>query len=393
MSLTAEQRAVGALGRELARKRAELRATGRLSQARDEETFAALIPDARKEVERLYRQGARLSFETIEQKKQAARNLQRAEREVAGVRRLLDAAKAVDGWLVRNSSVQTRLKDGRHSLTSFKLDRHLQDLLLAVADVGSSQVKVTIDPERLQQIREELTGGQMAWAEYTFKRLDSDLTMAIHDAWSVLEADLPLPPPALPRLLAPWEAAQSSTSPWWQAPEPPAFTVEYPIGSVLSDLGRTVRTQLTSVVMLASLAGLASFRGSAWMGLLVLVMLPVGWFVVQRDRQKKVEDLAEKGLKKTSSELQQWVDSRLNRTEGRIRDHAVYQLQVPIRAALKDWFRREVIPRQARAEEKQAAAKRAVREAEEARRSFERDWKMGDIERLRALLRPAEEEG
>ncbi|MFT5684947.1 MAG: hypothetical protein ACI8RZ_005892 [Myxococcota bacterium] len=387
MPLSDQNRAIATLARDITRKRPELKATASLATIRDNDAMAAALVEVRAEVERLYRQGRRKGFETSEGKKQAAHALSRADRESDGIRRVAEAVKSVDSWLVRNSNLATRLKDGRRSLTSFKLDRHLRDLMIAEAEVEKDRVVVTIDAQRIQQIQADLTSGQQAWTEYVLREVYRDLQMAVHDAWSVLEADLPVEPPTLPELIVPWSVTSSGTRAWWEAPAPPDLREEYPLSSFLSQLGRTVRTQMTSLLMVASLAGLASMRGSAWMGLVVLFMLPVGWFVVQRDRQKKIEELAEKGLKATSMELERWVESRLNRTEGRIRDYAAYQLQVPIRDALKAWYRAEVMPRKARAVEKLQEAKTAVKGAEDALRSFDRDWKMDDIDRLRTLIR------
>ncbi len=390
MPLSEQSQAIASLAREVTRKRPELKATAALTTTRDEDAFVAALPDVRQEVERVYRQGRRKEFETAEAVKHASHALSRAEREVDGVRRVIDAARTVDGWLVRNTNLATRLKDGRRSLTSFKLDRHLRDLMLAEAVVESGRVIVTIDPQRIQQIRTDLTGGQQAWTEYVLREVHRDLQMAVHDAWSSLEVDLPVEPPTLPELLAPWEDRDGNIRAWWEAPEPPDLREEYPLVSFVTQLGRTVRSQMTSLLMVASLAGLASLRSSPWAGLVVLFMLPVGWFVVQRDRQKKIEELAEKGLKITGAELERWVESRLNRTEGRIRDYTAYQLQVPIRDALKAWFRAEVLPRKARASEKLTEAKGASKAAEDAQRSFERDWRLEDIDRLRVLLRTEE---
>ncbi len=225
-------------------------------------------------------------------------------------------------------------------------------------------------------IQQDLSTGYRGWVEYVIRELKQDLVLAAYERWSSLDRDLPVTNPwevekgALKDVgpALPWDSRSSG---WWDAQTPHEMKRSQPLPAFWTELGRALRQQVFPVVALLSIAGISQLMPGGGRGMLILLllplMLPVAWFVVQRDRTRRLEKLRQDSTKSLQDELIRWATGRLERSESRLTDYCRYQLKMVIRPQLIAWYRREVQPKVAEAREELEQSRKALQASERAR--------------------------
>jgi hypothetical protein len=375
MPLNTQQRAVVDAARDLSRRVPALQKVGELGRLRDDAGFEALAEQARQEAERYRRKALREQFDAEEKQKQLARRLARDEELLEGLTAARKAVEGLDSWLIRGETISQRIKQGRSSLWNGKLDRRLRDQLQTEETQAGEKLEIEVSPQMRRTIQQDLSTGYRGWAEYVIRELTQDLVLAAYERWTTLEQELPVDNPwdmergAL-RAVAPGLPWESHANGWWDANEPPAMSRSQPLPAFWTELGRTLRQQVFPVAALLSVAGIAQLVPGGSRGALILLllplMLPVAWFVVNRDRNKRLEKLQQDAEKSLQDELVRWAGGRLERAEARLTDFCRYQLKMVVRPKLIAWYRQEVLPQLNEARESVEMGRRALQASERA---------------------------
>lgn len=363
-----------------------------LASVRDDQSVAEAVAKARIEVKRLsreYTRRKRAAGETVD--RCSARAVQ-AKAALGGVVRTVKAAENVDKYIVAGSMVSGRTKEGRTSLWRNKLDLHLREQSALTTREESSALVLELEGTAAQQVRDDLISGTKEWLQYVCRQVENDIKIKVYEEWTRLDGELPIADPVhgqgspLGKLQVPlpWETPGASEEGWWTRFEPPEFSHRAKVPGRWAELGRFVRQNAFLGAMVLGLAGL-----SRQYSLVVAAafLLPLGWFVIQRDRQKKLDKAEEDALKGIQSDLVNWAETRLVRAETRVTGHVQFQLKTTVRLQWVEWFRSTVLPARVRAENDLSDAETALSAARELERKLDKSWPQRELTKLEGLLK------
>jgi hypothetical protein len=403
VALTKEHDRVVQAARSLASRLPHAQAVKTLGATRNDEEMAEHAAAAWQEVEDARRGRAGKQQEALDHQEVGRAATLRAKKGVEAAKRLQKSAERVEQWLSSAKTVASRVDEGRQSLWRNKLDTHLRALGAVTATQEKGELILRGEDGLTDRVRSDLTAGTRSWIEYVQHEVENDFRLAVFEAWTPLDGPLPIPSPMHPttgtfrdlHLARPWDGDQPPDQRWWERFDVPELERRTPVPPMWSEFARTLRQHVFSVTMILGLAGLTQtgaddggMSRAQVLGIAALLLLPVAWFIVQRDRNKRLDRSQQDGLKAIQEDLLRWAEGRLERTRGRIREFVRYQLLVEVRPRWVEWYAEQVVPCREQATASLAEAERVERTAKEQAQTAERDFPTRELDRLRELLKP-----
>ena len=372
------------LARRVAGKHPDLAAVCRLAKALDPD--ATLLGEAHREVRAAYLETVKAADQQLQRREKSQRAVDDATAAVDACRRLRDAARRVDQFLLAGPS-DARVRELRQSLWRDNLDRALADSTGTVATQRRGKLDVAFAGELRVVVRDLVAKAGQAWITQATEEARQELRLLIRRAWSPLEGELPVGAPSLPDIPLPWEA--SSSRAWWDSKEPPELSRQVDIPGFWGQLGRQFRGMLFSAMMVGAMGlgalGLAEDRGLIALGIAPALAL-VAYLLVSREQSRRRERALRDADKAIRDELTRWVEGRLDRVGAHLRDHLRGHMTFTLRPAWLDFYRDEVGPRLHRAEGQ-------LRDAKDQHSRLARGAATAggdrDLQRLEAMLRPS----
>lgn len=287
---------------------------------------------------------------------------EKSERRLAEIQQVLNNTSADDlrVWqevdkacakmedLLRNPpTMKLRLDEGRRSLAA-NINKSLNNMLEAVVreeGTGDGEIIAEITPESLQKIEESLPSWALAWSEYSFYWVHSDLNRQIEVLWTPREGDLPFQPPQLQKFALPNLQQISSTF------HVSNLQLRKPKTGVLGGMYRHFRTILYGVMSVGFMFGFSRSSGdkegfgmySVVMILAALVAVTYGYFQSIADKETEKEKLREELLKKSermlTDAIRYWFDRAGDKMTEYLREIAHQQRQDFVK-----WYRQTILP-------------------------------------------------
>ena len=306
----------------------------------------------------------------------------------------VDKACAKVEDLLRNPpTLKIRLDEGRRSLTA-NVNKSLHNMLIAeVKEEGSGDgfIVAEITDKSLKGIEAHLPNWALAWCEYSFDWIHSDINRQIEYLWTPRERDLPCNPPKLPKFTLPDVRRISSTF------HVSDLRTEKPKTGVLGGMYRHFRTILYGVMSIGFMFGFSKSSGetegfglySVVMILATLVAVSYGYFQSIADKETEKEKLRADVLKQAERMLAEtvryWFDRAGDKMTEYLRESCDQQRQLFV-----VWYRQTILPAKERMEQEKKEQLENIKKAQAEHRPLER--KVSDLEQALVSLKKVKKE-
>ncbi len=279
-------------------------------------------------------------------------------------RQLDDACRRLEQELAAPATLQSRLEQGRRSMTP-RVEKLLRGRLVPTVSTQGRRLTAKMDAERFTELQQEFPGWIKAWGQFAYTWLEMDQQRLMQRLWNPRERDLPVKAPEFPPLSLPGFEARI---------EFPEVSLERGGLSLSGRMMKHGRTVLYGILSLAVLVGLSPGRQAdmptwVWPVLLTVGLsaaVAIGYLQAQGERNVQRERLAAEVRHRAEQATREALRAWLDRCHDKLRDDALAQLGQR-HEALVAWYRKEVRPERRRWE---AMRRESAAAAADARRNL-----------------------